>query len=56
MFYKSLSILGLLGSILWSTGALENLPEVFIDNPLAGDVLTGTTASFGRAVGLTAPN
>ena len=55
MFYKSLSTSGLLGSLLWSTMALAAPPEVFIDNPLAGEVLTGATASFGWAVGLTAP-
>ncbi len=55
MFYKSLSILGLLSSIVWSTAALADPPEVFIDNPLAGEVLTGASASFGWAVGPTAP-
>ena len=60
-FSQSLSTVGVLAtasvlaSLLWSTTAFATPPELFIDNPLEGQVLSGATASFGWAVGLTAP-
>jgi hypothetical protein len=54
-FSQSFLTVSVIGGLLWSTTALATPPELAIDNPLEDQVLSGATASFGWAVGLTAP-
>jgi hypothetical protein len=49
-----LSTAGVLGGFLWATTALAAPPQLFIDNPLPGQVLSGATEAFGWAIGQTA--